>query len=72
MCEIHGPRACGRHKTQRQAMIKTNNTLAIFHSKSVNHAERWRENPTRVLAQAELSPHLECWIHRLSRKGTFA
>ena len=32
--------------------------------RSVNPAERWRENPARALARAGFSQHLECGIHR--------
>ena len=32
--------------------------------KSVNPAERWRENTARALARAGFSQHLECGIHR--------
>ena len=42
--------------------------------RSVNPAERWRENPVRALARAGFSQHLECGIHRSesSPKGSFA
>ena len=42
--------------------------------RSVNTAERWRENPARALARAGFSQHLECGIHRSesSPEGSFA
>ena len=42
--------------------------------RSVNPAERWRENPARALARAGFSQHLECGIHRSesSPEGSFA
>ena len=42
--------------------------------RSVNPAERWRENPARALARAVFSQHLECGIHRSesSPEGSFA
>ena len=42
--------------------------------RSVNPAERWRENPARALARAGFSQHLECGIHRSesSPDGSFA
>ena len=42
--------------------------------RSVNPAERWRENPARALARAGFSQHLECGIHRSesSPSGSFA
>ena len=42
--------------------------------RSVNPAERWRENPVRALARAGFSQHLECGIHRSesSPEGSFA
>ena len=41
--------------------------------RSVNPAERWRENPARALARAGFSQHLECGIHRSesSPEGSF-
>ena len=55
---------------------------AIFYSerprgagfRSVNPAERWRENPARALAREGFSQHLECGIHRSesSPEGSFA
>ena len=57
-------------------------TKAIFCSertrgagfRSVNPAERWRENPARALARAGFSLHLECGINRSesSPDGSFA
>ena len=43
-------------------------------SRSVNPAERWRENPARALARAGFSQHLKCGIHRSesSPEGSFA
>ena len=42
--------------------------------RSVNPAERWRENPARALARAGFSQHLKCGIHRSesSPEGSFA
>ena len=42
--------------------------------RSVNPAERWRENPARALARAGFSQHLECGIHQSesSPEGSFA
>ena len=42
--------------------------------RSVNPAERWRENPARALARARFSQHLECGIHwsESSPDGSFA
>ena len=42
--------------------------------RSVNPAERWRENPARALARAGFSQHLECGVHRSesSPEGSFA
>ena len=42
--------------------------------RSVNPAERWRENPVRALARAGFSQHLECGIHQSesSPEGSFA
>ena len=42
--------------------------------RSVNPAERWRENPARALARAGFSQHLECGIHRSEScpEGSFA
>ena len=42
--------------------------------RSVNPAERWRENPARALARAGFSQHLECGIHpsESSPEGSFA
>ena len=42
--------------------------------RSVNPAERWRENPARALVRAGFSQHLECGIHRSesSPEGSFA
>ena len=42
--------------------------------RSVNPAERWRDNPARDLARARFSQHLECGIHRSqsSPEGSFA
>ena len=42
--------------------------------RSVNHAERWCENPARALARAGFWQHLECGIHRFesSPEGSFA
>ena len=42
--------------------------------RSVNPAERWRENPERALARAGFSQQLECRIHRSesSPEGSFA
>ena len=42
--------------------------------RSVNPAERWRENPARALARAGFSQHLEYGIHRSesSSEGFFA
>ena len=71
-CDVH------IHRLSLHAQI---GAKAIFYSerprgagfRSVNPAERWRENPARALARAGFSQHLECGIHRSesSPEGSF-
>ena len=67
---------------QKNQMTTVTLTFGLFYSerlqgagfRSVNPAERWRENPARALARAGCLQHLECGIHRSesSPEGSFA
>ena len=57
---------------KKNQMTTVTLTFGLFYSerlqgagfRSVNAAERWRENPVRALARAGFMQHLECGIHR--------
>ena len=79
--EAHGSLTCHMTQFERSDWLRSENFTNIYSERprgagfrSVNPAERWRENPARALARAGFSQHLECGIHRSesSPEGSFA